>query len=89
MTQIKWENRKTNDVGNDCLVGIDCVDFRFQQIKIPNPKKPGKMMVNKALYSHKFNGPGLRYQVGLCLRTDDICNIEGPFACGDWPDWLG
>ena len=56
---IKWENRYINDVGDDALASVDTVDFKFQQVRIPNPKKPGATMVNKALFSHKYNGPGL------------------------------
>ena len=24
---IKWDNRFTNDIGNNCLVGVDCIDI--------------------------------------------------------------
>ena len=53
---------------------------------MPNPKKPGKKMVNKALYSKKFNGPGLRYEIVTCILTSDIVSLNGPFAPGDWND---
>ena len=83
---ILWENRKTNDVGNDCLVSVDCVDCPFQQILIDHPTKPGKKTVNKALFSYKMNGPALRYEVGLWLLSNDIVWINGPFCPGDWND---
>merc|ERR1719217_159460 len=60
---IVWEHRKTNDRGDDCLVSVDCTDCPFQQILIDNPDKPGKKMINKALYSFKLEGPGLRYEI--------------------------
>ena len=37
-------------------------------------------------YSHKFRGAGLRYEVGVCIQTGDICWINGPFKCGRWVD---
>ena len=37
-------------------------------------------------YTHKFNGAGLRYKVGICIQTGWICWINGPFPCGAWPD---
>ena len=30
-------------------------------------------------YSHKFNGPGLSYEVGLNIKTGDIVWYNGPF----------
>ena len=85
---IVWEHRKTNDRGDDCMSSVDCIDCSFQQIKIPNPEKPGKMMLNLALYSHKFNGPALRYEVATSILSDDIVWINGPFAPGDWNDLM-
>jgi hypothetical protein len=37
-------------------------------------------------YSHKFKGPGLRYEVCLCILSGDIVWVHGPFPCGKWPD---
>ena len=37
-------------------------------------------------WSHKFNGPGLRYEVGICIRTGDIVWAHGGLPCGEWPD---
>jgi hypothetical protein len=83
---IVWENRKTNDVGNDCLAVVDCVDCNFQQILIPNPDKPGKKMMNKALNSFKMKKPGLRYEIASSLKSSDIVWISGPFLPGDFND---
>lgn len=41
---------------------------------------------NKGYYSFKFKGPGLRYEVGVCIQTGDICWVNGPYKCGSWPD---
>ena len=40
----------------------------------------------KGWYSHKLNGPGARWEVGLCIRSRHIVWIHGPFPCGHWPD---
>lgn len=40
----------------------------------------------KGWFSHKHNGPGVRYEVGLCIQTGWIVWINGPFPCGEWPD---
>ena len=65
-----------DDIGNQCLATIDGTDFKIYQYK---PFWTG-------WYSHKFKGPGVRYEVGLCIRTGWIVWIHGPFPCGKWPD---
>jgi hypothetical protein len=45
-------------------------------------KKP----FNKASFSHKFNGPGVRYEVAVSILNGDIVWVHGPFLCGKWPD---
>ena len=37
-------------------------------------------------FSHKINGPALRYELGVCIQTGDIVWIAGPFPPGQWPD---
>jgi hypothetical protein len=37
-------------------------------------------------YSHKFHGPGLRYELGLCIRTGEIVWAHGGLPCGEWSD---
>lgn len=73
---ILWENRFKNNIGNVCLVSVDGTDFRIYQWK----------PFWKGWYSHKFKGPGVRYEVGVCIRSGDIVWIHGPFPCGRWPD---
>jgi hypothetical protein len=55
---------------------VDGTDFRIQE---PTP-------FNKEWYSHKFKGPGLRYEVAICIQTGDIVWINGPFKPGKWTD---
>lgn len=58
------------------MASVDGTDF---QIYEPTPFNPG-------WYSHKFKGPGLRYEVALAISTGDIVHINGPFPCGNYPD---
>ena len=37
-------------------------------------------------YSHKFNGPGVRYEVGVRIADCMICWVHGPFPAGKFPD---
>ena len=39
----------------------------------------------KGWYSHKFHGPGLRYEVAVSLEGD-IAHASGPWPCGTHPD---
>uniref|UniRef100_A0A336L3F9 CSON015158 protein n=1 Tax=Culicoides sonorensis TaxID=179676 RepID=A0A336L3F9_CULSO len=74
---ILWENRKINAVaGQTCFTSIDGVDFKIAE---PSPFDP-------SFYSHKFKSAGLRYEIGLCLRTGEIVWAHGGFPCGRFPD---
>lgn len=37
-------------------------------------------------FSHKFRGPGVRYEIGLCIATGNIVWAHGGYPCGEWPD---
>jgi len=60
------------DVGNDCLLSVDGTDFRIA------------LGYSKPFWSFKFKKSGLRYEVGLCILTGDICWWSGPYAPGKW-----
>ena len=55
---------------------MDGTDFHIYE---PTP-------FNRKWYSHKFKGPGVRYEIGLCIQTGDIVWVNGPFPCGAYPD---
>ena len=74
--QIILENRKIDDVGNDCLLSVDATDCQTQN----------QGDCHEAFYSFKFKSGGLHYEVGICIRTGDIVWLNGPFPPGDWPD---
>ena len=72
--QINFEDRKKGDTLNDCMLSVDGTDFRLA------------MGYSKPFYSHKFKKSGVRYEVGLCIKTGDICWWNGPYEPGIWND---
>ena len=74
---ICWEKRKlVENVDHTAKVTLDGTDCRIRE---PAP-------FNKKWYSHKFKGPGLRYEIGLCIFSGHIVWVSGPFPCGEYPD---
>jgi hypothetical protein len=61
---------------NRCLIMLDGTDFPIMEPKLFSP----------AWYTHKMNGPGLRYEIGICIQTGWVVWANGPFPCGAWPD---
>lgn len=71
--QIIWDNRFAGEhTQYKCKVTVDGTDFKIRQ--------PTEF--NTMWYSKKFNGPGLRYEVGICIQTGHIVWINGPYPCG-------
>ena len=71
-----WKNCLKGDKGNDCLLSVNWLDFQiFWQKAAP-----------AVFHSHKFLGPGLRYEIALAILMGDIVWVMGPFPCGDWPN---
>jgi hypothetical protein len=64
-----------NDKGNRCKVSIDGTDCPINEPQPFNPK----------YFSHKFHGPGVKYEVGICIITGWIVWFNGPFPAGN-PD---
>jgi hypothetical protein len=76
LLKIRLKNRFINENRSICKLSVDATDFRIPEQK---PFWTG-------WYSHKFKGPGLRYEVALSIQNGWICWIKGPFAPGPWPD---
>jgi len=75
--QIDFERRFQNAPPDATVfVSIDCVDFRIQE--------PTEFDVK--WWSHKFNGPGLRYEIGLNINNGYIVWAYGGYPCGRYPD---
>ena len=63
-------------MGNDCLLQVDATDCKTMN--------QGACL--EAFFSFKFKSSGLRYELGLNIRTGDLCWLCGPFPPGDWID---
>jgi len=74
--KIRWSNRLRKDRGRTCKVTVDGTDCPIQE---PYP-------FDKKWYSHKFKGPGMRYEVAVAIQTGDIVWVYGPFKAGAWND---
>lgn len=62
--------------GIRCEVSVDGRDFRIMQPQPFNPK----------WCSHKFNGPAVWYEVGVCIKMGWLVQMIGPFPAGSWPN---
>lgn len=65
-----------SDNGSVCKITLDGTDCRIYE---PAP-------FDRKWFSHKFKGPGLRYEIGLCIQTGWIVWVNGPYPCGSHPD---
>ena len=71
---------------------MDGTDYSVLEPSLPAWKDPprGKdgrrLTFNPKWFSHKFNGPGVRYETATNIQTGDIVWTNGPFPCGRWPD---
>ena len=69
---IVFSNRfKEWDGQTRCLICIDGTDVPILE--------PGSR--SSLWWSHKFNGPGVRYEVATCIKTGDIVWFRGPLPC--------
>ena len=69
---------RISDKNKDHIVrmSVDGTDCKIQEQRPFDPM----------WFSHKFKGPGLRYEVVVGLREEGILWVNGPFPCGSWPD---
>ena len=79
-TQIDWDNRLEDDIFNDCLASVDGVDCLYKT-KRGYDGKP-----DKRFYSYKYKKSGLRYEVCVAIRSNNIVWINGPFLPGEYND---
>ena len=55
-----------------CLISVDGVDCPIQETYPFDPK----------IFSEKLNGPGYKYEIGICIKTGWIVWVNGPFKAG-------
>jgi hypothetical protein len=68
-----WKNRFRNWDGiSICLISVDGTDCPIEEL----------YPFDKGIFSEKLNGPGYKYEVGVCIRTADIVWVNGPFKAG-------
>jgi hypothetical protein len=67
--QIKWENQFEGNTRERCLITVDGIDFAIQE--------PTNFL--SRWFLHKFGGPGLRYEIAVCIHTGKIVSFNGPF----------
>ena len=70
-----WEDRHRGAPDGAKSISVDGMDIRMPE---EHPFHPGN-------YSHKFNGPGGRVEIGVSY-DGRIVSVEGPFRAGFYPD---
>jgi hypothetical protein len=70
---IVFKHRSRNWNGRTiCLVAVDGIDCPVQE----------QYPFDEEAFSQKFNGPGYKYEVAICIATCQIVWINGPFKAG-------
>ena len=71
--KINLDNRfKGMRAGDQAHITVDCTDCKIQE---PSP-------FCEVYYSHKFGGPGFKYEVAVSIRGGDIVWVSGPWPAG-------
>jgi hypothetical protein len=73
---VKFENRLIGNTGDVCLITVDGTDFEIWEPRPYNKEE------NKIWFSSKFKSAGVRYEIGICIKTGHIVWINGPYPCG-------
>jgi DDE superfamily endonuclease len=66
-TKVVWGGFNFKEI---FIVSVDGIHCRIQEVR----KEPGAKG-----YSHKSNGPGLSYELGIAIRSNRLVWISGPF----------
>lgn len=69
---IRLERRFEGNPTGNCFLTVDGTDCPVFE---PRP-------FDKGMFSHKMNGPGLKYEVAVCIKTGYIVWTNGPFPAG-------
>jgi len=68
IVQVKWPDQWDSTF----IISVDGVHCQFHEVKHPTKSK------DPAMYSHKFIGPGLSYELALSLCTNQLVWLLGP-----------
>ena len=74
--QVKWADRLQNADERLAKTSTDGTDMTICE---PHP-------FSKSWWSHKSNGPALRYELSIAVGCSKIVWVHGPFRAGSWPD---
>ena len=66
----RFEGLEDGVADTNCFISVDGTDCPVFE---PWP-------FSKKLFSHKLNGPGVKYEVAVCIKTQRIVWINGPFV---------
>jgi hypothetical protein len=70
--KIVWPDNWTSNF----IISMDGVHCNYHEEKHPTLSK------NPALFSHKYNGPGLMYELALSLYDSKLVWLKGPISAG-------
>jgi hypothetical protein len=71
--ESRFKNASFNATVYTSLDGTDCA------IQEPSP-------FDRKWFSHKLRTAGLRYEIGLCIKTGEMVWVFGGLPCGEYPD---
>ena len=87
--KICWENRFIGNKGRTCLVSVDGTDYSVNEQQLNPFKRPKRNKDGRCLkfdpkwWSHKFNGPAVRYKTAVNIQTGNLVWTHGPFPAGN------
>lgn len=69
--KYSWKGRLSNISLFGAYISVNCTHFRILEPEL----------FSHCWDSHKFNGLGLRYEVGISLKNGTLKWVHGPFEC--------
>jgi hypothetical protein len=71
---------------NDRFEGLKARNYAFMTINGTDMPIWETYPFDPELYSYKLNGPGLQYEIAVCIQTGNIVWINGPYKPARWVD---
>lgn len=80
--QVRYENRFLNtEKDQKCFTSLDTIDF-----KMSDKALTGLRDSTDNYYSEVYKSQGIRYEVGIAVKTGDIVWKYGGLPCGSYPE---